>query len=258
MFRLTAVAVCVLLTLSATGQQRKYNVVLNDGSRISGTIVADSAGYLDIKVITPQVIRIGKSQVSSVEALTYPVKKNLKTCGLLHQVFHRLPVRKKRKWQPEQSQLSSFKRIPVQKWYWDRNRLRDGRTGSGSSASVCRFKIHATKLRDIALCLAENRLRLCNFRSGCLYIDDSASADSKTMRVASSSTPGQVSPCLHWKRTAINIGIGYRYQKVTVSRDQYWWWGRNSVREYCNPFQQTGVASGFYLHVKEEIWIMKL
>ncbi len=81
MIRLIAVAVCVLLTLSATGQQRKYTVVLNDGSRISGTIVGDTAGYLDIKVLTPQVIRIGKSQVSSVEALKYPVKKSLKTSG---------------------------------------------------------------------------------------------------------------------------------------------------------------------------------
>ena len=81
MLRITAVAVCVLLSLSATGQQRKYTVVLNDGSRISGTIVGDSAGYLDIKVLTPQVIRIGKSQVSSVEALKYPIKKSLKTSG---------------------------------------------------------------------------------------------------------------------------------------------------------------------------------
>ncbi|MDZ7634801.1 MAG: hypothetical protein U5L72_10445 [Bacteroidales bacterium] len=55
--------------------------MLSDGSRISGTIVGDTAGYLDIKVTTPQVIRIGKSQVSSVEALKYPLKKSLKTSG---------------------------------------------------------------------------------------------------------------------------------------------------------------------------------
>ena len=64
MYRLSAIAVCVLLTLSATGQHRKYTVVLNDGSRISGTIVGDSAEYLDLKIMSPQVIRIGRSQVS--------------------------------------------------------------------------------------------------------------------------------------------------------------------------------------------------
>jgi len=34
MIRIIAVAVSVLLTLAATGQQRKSTVVLNDGSRI--------------------------------------------------------------------------------------------------------------------------------------------------------------------------------------------------------------------------------
>jgi len=93
MFRLTAVAVCVLITLSATGQQKKYNVVLNDGSRISGTIIADSAGFLDIKITTPQVIRIGKSQVSSVEKLAFPLEEP-ENRGLLHQVFYKHSFRK--------------------------------------------------------------------------------------------------------------------------------------------------------------------
>ena len=81
MSRLTAIAVCVLLTLSATGQHRKYTVVLNDGSRITGTIVGDSTDFLDLKITSPQVIRIGRSQVSSVDTVKFPLRKNLKTSG---------------------------------------------------------------------------------------------------------------------------------------------------------------------------------
>ena len=81
MHRLTAIAVSILLTLSATGQHRKSTVVLNDGSRISGTIISDSADYLDIKIVKPQIIRIGRGQVSSVEEAAFPIKKNLKTSG---------------------------------------------------------------------------------------------------------------------------------------------------------------------------------
>ena len=81
MSRLTAIAVCVLLTLTATGQHRKYTVVLNDGSRISGTIVGDSTDFLDLHITSTQVIRIGMSHVSSVEAFRNPVNKNLNTSG---------------------------------------------------------------------------------------------------------------------------------------------------------------------------------
>jgi hypothetical protein len=79
MSRFTAIAVCVLLTLTATGQHRKYTVVLNDGSRITGTIVGDSTDFFDLKIASPQVIRIDRSEVSSFESLKYPLKRNRKT-----------------------------------------------------------------------------------------------------------------------------------------------------------------------------------
>ena len=82
MIRTFATTICVALTLTAAGQkQRKQTVVLNDGSRISGTIVTDSSDYLEIKVVVPQILKIRKAQVSSMEPVTYPVKVNQKTGG---------------------------------------------------------------------------------------------------------------------------------------------------------------------------------
>lgn len=87
MIRTFATAVCVALTLSLAGQkQRKKTVVLNDGSRISGAIVADSSDYLEIKVVVPQIIKIRKAQVSFIEPVTYPVKVNQKTKGYFIQL----------------------------------------------------------------------------------------------------------------------------------------------------------------------------
>jgi hypothetical protein len=47
-----------------------------------------------------------------------------------------------------------------------------------------------------------------------------------------------------WNRTAINIGVGYRYQKITVSRDQYWWSGP-SLRETVTHFNRIEIQMGF-------------
>jgi hypothetical protein len=64
--RLISTALLLIITLTASAQKReKQEVVLNDGTRIVGTIVADSSGYLRLKIKKPQVITLNKSQVLS-------------------------------------------------------------------------------------------------------------------------------------------------------------------------------------------------
>ncbi|MBE0674002.1 MAG: hypothetical protein IH591_05020, partial [Bacteroidales bacterium] len=46
------------------------------------------------------------------------------------------------------------------------------------------------------------------------------------------------------KRTAINVGIGYRYQKVTLNED-LWWWGRSSVRHTVTEYYRLEFHLGF-------------
>ena len=114
MIRTFATAICVALTLTAAGQkQRKQTVVLNDGSRISGTIVTDSSDYLEIKVVVPQILKIRKAQVSSMEPVTYPVIVNQKIRRLLYSFIGQHIDRRKRTWQYNQLQFSPFQRLSV-------------------------------------------------------------------------------------------------------------------------------------------------
>ncbi|MEZ4998590.1 MAG: hypothetical protein R2758_14370 [Bacteroidales bacterium] len=47
-----------------------------------------------------------------------------------------------------------------------------------------------------------------------------------------------------WKRTALNVGLGYRYQKVTLYEDLRWW-GGNSVRQTETQYYRLEFHLGF-------------
>jgi hypothetical protein len=242
MFRLTAVAVCVLLTLSATGQQRKHTVVLSDGSRISGTIVGDSAGYLDIKVTTPQVIRIGKSQVSSVEALKYPVKKSLNTDGYF--IRFSTSILSGKNESGNQSSLS----FHLSNGYQFKNGFGIG-IGSGmEELGVVLVPLYA----DLNYTPLNSRISpYAWLKTGYGFATSDQAVNYEYYYGAESNSEGGFLfntgagiSLYTWPRTAINIGIGYRYQKVTISSDQYWWNG-TAVRETVTHFNRLELQLGF-------------
>ncbi|HOF20525.1 MAG TPA: hypothetical protein PLO24_04675 [Bacteroidales bacterium] len=60
-------AVIILFSLSsglAAQKQEKQTIVLNGGTLITGIILADSPDYLTVKIRSPRVIRINKSEIS--------------------------------------------------------------------------------------------------------------------------------------------------------------------------------------------------
>lgn len=242
MIRVFAVAVCVLLTLSATGQQRKYTVVLNNGSRISGTIVSDSSGYLDIKVTTPQTIRIGKSQVSSLEPSVYPVKKNMKSEGYYIRFSTGILAGKNE--YSNQSTLS----FHLANGYQFNNGVGIG-IGSGmEELGVVIVPLYA----DLNYTPLNSRISpFAWLKTGygfattdpAVSYEFYGSSDTKSKGGFLFNTGAGIS-LYTWPRTAINIGIGYRYQKVTISRDQYWW-GGTSVRETITHFNRLELQLGF-------------
>ncbi len=251
MSRLTAIAVCVLLTLSATGQHRKYTVVLNNGSRVSGTIVGDTAGYLDIKVLTPQVIRIGKSQVSSVEALKYPVKRSMKTSG--YYVRFSTGFLSGKNESGNQSSLS----FHLSNGYQFKNGIAVG-IGSGmEELGVVLVPLYAD-LRYTPLNSGLSPYIWLKTGHGFAitdqavsYVDDAASADNG-----------------HEGGFLFNAGVGISlfYMEENCNKRRYRIQvpesylkrgslvvGKKLGQAYCNRVLQTGVPSGFCLHVKEEI-----
>jgi hypothetical protein len=242
MIKTIAVAICVLLTLSATGQNRKYAVVLNDGSRITGTIVGDSAGYLDLRITSPQVIRIGKSQVSSLEALKYPVKKSLKTSGYFVRFSPGFLYGKNES--GNQSSLS----FHLSNGYQFKNGIAIG-IGSGmEELGVVLVPLYAD-LRYTPLSSALSPYAWLKTGYG-FATSDQAEPDMDYSYTGSKyeggllfSTGAGIS-MFTWKRTAVNIGVGYRYQKVTYSQDLYWW-GGSSVRETVTHYNRLEFHLGF-------------
>jgi hypothetical protein len=244
MSRFTAIAVCVLLTLSATGQHRKYTVVLNDGSRITGTIVGDSTDFLDLKITSPQVIRIGRSQVSSVESVNYPVKRNLRTSG--YYARFSMGFLSGRNESGNQGSLS----FHLSNGYQFKNGLALG-IGSGME-----------ELGTVLVPLYAD-LRFTPVNSGlspylwmktgygfaitdeAVYYMDDASTDRKREGGFLFNAGAGIS-LFTWKRTAVNVGLGYRYQKVTLKQDQFiYWWGGSSVRETVTQYYRLEFHLGF-------------
>ncbi len=242
MSRLIAVAVCVLLTLSATGQQRKQTVVLNDGSRISGTIVGDTTGYLKIKVLAPQVIRIDKSQVSSVEALKYPVKRSLKTSGYYIRLSAGVLSGKN-----ENSNLNSLS-FNLSNGYQLANGLAIGIGTGREEMDVVLVPLYA----DIRYTPLNSRISpyfwikaghgfAVSDQEGTYYAYDQA--NSKTEGGFLFNTGAGIS-MFTWKKTAINIGFGYRYQKIMLSQDLHWW-GGGSVLQTMTDINRLEFHLGF-------------
>ncbi len=240
--RLTAIAACVLLTLAATGQQRRYTVVLYDGSRIRGTIVADSADYLDLKILTPQILRIDRSQVSSLERLKYPVKNNQKTSG--YYIRFSTSLLTGRSENLNRKDIS----INLSNGYQFSNGLAIG-AGSG--------------MEELELVLvplyAEMRYTPLNsgvspyvwLRAGYSFAtSDQAVTVVEYSKLKRNSEGGFLFgtgagiSMFTWRKTAISIGLGYRYQKVIFREDLYWW-GGNTIRETVTHFNRLELQLGF-------------
>lgn len=244
MSRLSAIAVCVLLTLSATGQHRKYTVVLNDGSRISGTIVGDSTDYLDLKVTSPQVIRIGRSQVSSVEAVNFPVKRNLKTSG--YYARFSIGFLSGNNESGHQGSLS----FHLSNGYQFSNGFAVG-IGSGMEElgtvlvplyADLRFTPFNSELSPYLWMKTGYGFAIHDDTS---YQVDDASTGNKGEGGFLFNTGAGIS-LFTWKRTAVNVGLGYRYQKVTLKQDQYiYWWGGSTLRETMTQYYRLEFHLGF-------------
>lgn len=242
MSRITAIAVCVLLTLTATGQHRKYTVVLNDGSRISGTIVGDSTDFLDLKITSPQVIRIGRSQVSSVEAFRYPVKKNLNTSG--YYVRFSAGFLSGKNESGNQGSLS----FHLSNGYQFKNGIAVG-IGSGMEEvglvlvplyADLRFTPFDSEVSPYLWMKTGYGFAVTDEET--YYVYDAASNSKQEGGFLFNAGAGI--SMFTWKRTAVNVGLGYRYQKITLNEDLYWW-GGSTVRQTVTQYYRLEFHLGF-------------
>jgi len=242
MIRIFATAICIALTLSVAGQkQRMQTVVLNDGSRISGTIVADSSAYLEIKVIVPQVIKIRKTQVSFIEPVTYPVKVNQKTKGYFIQLSASILTGK------DELAYRTSNSFHLSNGYQFKNGLGVG-IGSGlEEMEVTIIPLYA----DIRYYPLKTRISpYAWLKTGYGFATSDKDSGRDFYYVPADTKGGFLFNAgagialFTWQRTAVNIGIGYRFQKITTSQEQYWW-GQPSTKEIVTHFNRIELQLGF-------------
>jgi hypothetical protein len=242
MIRIFASAIFVALTLTAAGQkQRTQTVVLNDGSRISGTIVTDSSDYLEIKVIVPQKLKISKARVSFIEPVTYPVKVNQKTNGYFIHLSASILT--------GENELgnTTSKSFHLSNGYQFKNGLGVG-IGSGlEEMEVTILPLYAD-IRYYPLKTRISPYAWVKTGYGFVTSDKELERDVYYTPVDSKggflfSTGAGIS-LYTWQRAAVTIGVGYRYQKITISQEQYWWGGA-STKETVTQFNRIELQLGF-------------
>ena len=235
--------VCVLLTISAAGQKpRKQTVVLNDGSRISGTIVNDSSDFLEIKVLTPQIIRVRKSQVASFEALTYPVKNDQKSTGYFIHFSASVLTGK------DETGSTSSNSFHFSNGYQFRNGISIG-LGTGLEKMYVTVVPLYADIRYYPMSTRISPYAWIKSGYGFATTDKGYSYEFYSQPYGESDggflfNAGAGVALFTWQKTAINIGIGYRYQKITISQEQYWWRGY-STREWVTHFNRIEFQLGF-------------
>jgi hypothetical protein len=226
-----------VITLSATGQiQRKQSVVLNDGSRILGTIVTDSSDYLEIKVYVPQIIKITKAQVSFIEPVAYPVKVNQKTNGYFIQLSTSILTG------INESGNTTGYGIHLTNGYQFKNGFGVG-IGSGlEKMGITIIPLYA----DVRYYPLKTRISPFGvLKTGYSFAASDKFSGGDFNYLPTDTEGGFLFNALMgisfftWQRTAVSIGLGYRYQKITISQEQYWWSGptTKSIVTYFNRIE---------------------
>jgi hypothetical protein len=245
MTRLLAISLALTISVSCFGQKtNKQTITLNDGSLLIGVIVADSADMLTLKLDSPQTIKLSKQQIKSYELHPQQMQYYSRTKGYyIH--FASSVLAGKNDWRDVYN-LS----IQLSNGYQLSNGVRVG-IGTG---------IENMEVPLIPLFADINYHPINSRISPYLYLRSGYSfaliPNEETYYIGYYYNPiadtkggflfnaGAGIALYTWDRAAINLGVGYRYQEVTVYR-HYDMWGGSSTLEMETFFHRIELQLGF-------------
>lgn len=240
--RISAVIILFSLTVALFAQKReKQTIVLYGGSRLTGTILVDSSDYLKLRITTPQVITLKKSEVS-LTTTAQPVER------------------------PPADRYGYSIRLSAS--------VLSGRNNEGNTRSMSFHLSNGYGFRngisvgfgagieelDVALLPVYTDLRYQPFKSRLSPFIWTKSGWSFTFgdqddgqyyyygtypesRGGIMFNAGAGLELASWRRNAVNIGIGYRFQKITFSRIDNW--GDIATSELVTNFNRVELQFGF-------------
>jgi hypothetical protein len=240
--RAIIVSLLFALTLTASAQKSdKQTIVLIDGTCIVGIIVADSGDYFRVKIKRPQVITLRKSEIyfsgkakpeaiSNVDKRGYSIR--LSTSVLAGR--------------NSDGKVGSMS-FHLSNGYQFRNGLSAG-FGTGIEEldvqlipvyADLRFQPLKTRVSPFVWAKTGYGFPLGDQATGDYYYYGN-SPESKGGMIFNAGTGIAL---YSWKRNAVNIGVGYRYQRLSFRQMNIW--GGESNKEIVRHFNRVEVQFGF-------------
>lgn len=216
--RITAVILTIALTVSLSAQNsRKQTVVLNGGSRLTGIILAADQDSLKMRITSPGVITLKKSDIS----LSSPALRIERPVIDRHGYSIRLSA-SSLTGRNEEEKIGSMS-FHFSNGYTFRNGLSTGIGTGYEELDVAVMPLYAdlryqplhTRMSPFAWIKSGWSFTFGNLDDGQYYYYDFPESRGGPMFNA-----GAGIELASWRRNAVNIGVGYRYQKITYKYDQ--------------------------------------
>jgi hypothetical protein len=240
--RIIFVLLFTAITIAVSSQKReRHEVVLNDGTVIAGTIVADSSDFLKVKIKRPQVITLNKAQVYSTGRVRRGVYNPGETRGYSIRLSASLLTGRN-----ESGNKGSLS-IHLSNGYQFRNGFGAG-FGTGIEKlealvmpvfGELKYQPFKTRLSPFLWIKSGYGFPLSD-RDGGYYYYYGNYTESKGGIMFSA---GSGLALYSWKRNAVNIGIGYRYQKLRFEQKNQW--NPEYQNELITYFDRIEVQFGF-------------
>ena len=240
--RISTVVVLIILTVTLSAQKRdRQTVIFDGGSRITGTILVDSSDYLKLRITSPQIVTLKKSEISYTVPASGIEKPFIDRHGYWIKVSASALTGRN-----DEGNVGNMS-FHFSNGYRFRNGISAG-IGTGLEVlDVAVMPIYA----DLRYNFLKTRLSpFAWLKSGWSFafgkLDDGQYYYYGYFPWAKGGfmfNAGAGLELASWRRGAVNIGVGYRYQKIAYKQDYQW--GEESTNEIITRFNRIEVQLGF-------------
>jgi hypothetical protein len=240
--RLISAALLLIITIPLSAQKHeKQEIVLNDGTCLVGTIVADSSGYLSVKIRKPQVITLNKSQIYSTGNVRAEVTGTDDKKGYSIRLSASMLAGRN-----SNGSLGSMG-FHLSNGYQFRNGFSAG-FGTGIDKldillmpvyTDLRFQPLKTRVSPFIWVKSGYSIPMSDRGIEDLYYFDYYREPKGGIMFSA----GTGIALYSWRSNAVSIGMGYRYQKIRLRQKNIW--NEESINELVTYFNRIEVQFGF-------------
>jgi hypothetical protein len=238
---------------SLAQKARKQTVVLNDGSRVTGTIVSDTGNYLKMRITSPQVISIRKSEVFTPDPALLAHNRNKFRQNTDYKDFSGYNIRLSSSVLFGRNDQGSTGTMSFH--FSNGFRFRNG-LEAGAGAGIEEFEaVIVPVYADIRFHPLNTRISPFVWAGSGIGIPVDYKNREENYYYGNNTQPGPgfmfntgAGVTIYSGRNfGVNLGIGYRYQKLVFREDNFWI-QESGGREYITHFHRTEVQIGFIFH----------